>query len=183
MGSFFIWVDIEWGFGMRNLALAAVLVGGLAACGRPADSGQMAAAPIAPAEQTRPKALVETKAASVPAIIRLVGAIAQDNSASFANTISENEDKIIGIKVSVEPGETDGYLVNKGDDYLGITAGEFELVVQSGYRWEHGGYVVDGFYLVKGGGMHQGIISYGLEPVDEGTLRANPSVRIVDKNF
>lgn len=43
---------------------------------------------------------------------------------------------------------------------------------------------VDGFYLIKSGGMHAaGAVSVGAEPVSEASLRLNPNVRLVMRQF
>jgi hypothetical protein len=60
---------------------------------------------------------------------------------------------------------------------------EVELVINGGVHWQHGGWNVDGFYLVKPGGLHQGISSFGLMQTDEAAVRLNPAVRFVRVNL
>jgi len=45
-------------------------------------------------------------------------------------------------------------------------------------RFEHSGYVLDGFYRVKSGGVHQGTSSFGLSSVDEAQIRLNGGLKI-----
>lgn len=59
---------------------------------------------------------------------------------------------------------------------------EAEFVINGEIRWEHGAWIADGFYLVKPGGLHQGVASFGLIAIDEAALRLNLAVRIVRVN-
>lgn len=105
----------------------------------------------------------------------------------FSTAIDNQMDRVIGLKVRIEP-HTEaerqaGYYADADEGYLnvgfsaGLGEGGYEIIIRDGFRWEHGGWVIDGFYLVKSGGMHQGTISYGLEAVDEATVRLNPALR------
>jgi len=58
---------------------------------------------------------------------------------------------------------------------------EVELNVDQGATWLHGSIVFDGFYLIKYGGTHQGILSFGLKQVDEATVILNPAIQVVDQ--
>jgi hypothetical protein len=57
-----------------------------------------------------------------------------------------------------------------GGGQLGIwkRKGSFEIDVNGGYYYgSMGTYVLDGYFLVKAGGIHQGVVSCSLMPVDE----------------
>lgn len=120
-------------------------------------------------------------------VTRLVGEVNAGNAAAFLES-AFIPDEIVGVQVTIEPSEEAdekyGTTVDDEDGALAIWSGEFEMVVpKTSYHWLHGAYVVDGFFIPKNGGMHQGTISFGLEPVSEGQVRANPNLKIVDKGF
>jgi hypothetical protein len=91
-------------------------------------------------------------------------------------------DKIVGLKLYITPDETkERYGVSENEDLKALVVwGEnYEILFPRGsYRYEHGSYVVDGFFLPKNGGMHQGIVSIGLEAVDEVTVRTNAKYQV-----
>ena len=127
----------------------------------------------------------ESRPAALPPVQRLVGNIGPANAVRALAMIADNQDKIIGLQIGVAGGSDEqfakfGYLVSNDEpDYFLVSAGKdggYEVLVKNGYRWEHGGYVIDGFYLVKSGGMHQGTLSYGLEPVSEADVRLRRTV-------
>jgi len=95
-------------------------------------------------------------------------------------------DTIVGLKLWIEPAEDDavGYGTSTDDEdgRLTVWGEHYEINIPKGaWRWEHGAYVVDGFFIPKSGGMHQGIVSMGLEPVDEGRVRTSPNYRVVNE--
>ncbi|MBL6458310.1 hypothetical protein JMJ55_23505 [Belnapia sp. T6] len=127
-----------------------------------------------------------SQASAQVAISQLEGALTQENFAQFEEFISDNLDKVIGLKLSAAANTgRSGLQVTETNGQVAIylphdpkRVGSIEVVANSGYRWEHGGYVFDGFFLVKSGGMHQGIISYGLLPVSEAQVRLTPGLSI-----
>jgi hypothetical protein len=111
----------------------------------------------------------------------------------FLSLISKNTDHVIGLKLSVTPSsesdfaqsgyiaEVDGpqFVVSKTDPQKGGV----EAVTNASVGRDAGMYKLDGFFIVKAGGMHQGVASFGLQQVDEATVRLTPSVRIVERPF
>lgn len=100
----------------------------------------------------------------------------------FERTVARNLDRVIGLKISAEPSDhASGFYCGVSDrqfvTYMPPNA-QTEIVANEGFRWEHGAYVFDGFFLVKSGGMHQGTISYGLEPVSEAVVRLGRGITI-----
>jgi hypothetical protein len=98
---------------------------------------------------------------------------------------------VIGIRVWIEPqdevDQKSGYFVIRDNDQvLSISAGPddaggMEIVFRPGsYQWLHGHYEIDGYFVPKWGGMHQGVISVGMEPVSEAVVDLSPNVRIRD---
>lgn len=124
-------------------------------------------------------------------LLRMTGTVTADNAASFTEFVAKHQDKVIGLQVHVTPGTqadfTAKHYMAQTDDRLfvifkrGDNNGGIEVVAPKGEAgWLHGDYVLDGFYVVKSGGMHQGTLSYGLEKTDEGAIRANPDVIVKD---
>jgi hypothetical protein len=107
---------------------------------------------------------------------QLTGYLTSENYHVFENMISDALDDVIGLKITVDKsGDDDVLQAGASDDqlvvYLRGLNGSSEFVVNGEYAYQHGMYVLDGFFLVKSGGMHQGIVSFGLMPMDEGRVR------------
>lgn len=128
-------------------------------------------------------------------VIVYTGEVNARTADRFLTTVSRNVDKVIGVKILVEPSrdgelERTGYLALFTDDQLGISMtdpkglkGGVEVVKNGPVQRMMGEYSVDGMFLVKPGGLNQGVASFGLKPVDEATVRLNPAVRIVERPF
>jgi hypothetical protein len=119
------------------------------------------------------------------------GMVDAKSAARLFQIVERSRDKVIGLKITVdnaEPGN-DRYDAGMDENRLIISSGDpmnapVELVVSGpiGTTWNM--HAVDGFYLIKFGGMHAaGAMSWGAEPVDEAKIRLNPSVRIVTEPF
>lgn len=116
------------------------------------------------------------------------GEVSPTNADRFVRLVSRHVDSVIGLKLSVVPSsstdfaqsgyiaEADGpqFVISKSDPQSGGT----EVVTNAAIGRDAGNYLLDGLFIVKSGGMHQGISSFGLQPVDEATVRLNPSVTI-----
>jgi hypothetical protein len=124
-------------------------------------------------------------------VILYEGLVDSASAERFVEAITQAQDTVIGLNVSVEPsGENDDrYYASLSDGRLVVTSGDplnapQEIVVNGdiGRSWDM--WRVDGFYLIKFGGMHAaGAMSWGALPVDEASLRLNPNVRIVRRPF
>lgn len=109
----------------------------------------------------------------------------------FTDVISASTDKVIELKLLVERSakDQDRYYVGVGDGELSISGGDpmdhpCEVLIHGPIGTTADMLTIDGFYLVKNGGMHAaGALSWGLVPVDEATVRLNPKIRIVKKEF
>lgn len=116
-------------------------------------------------------------------ITRLTGQVTSANFTTFCGLVSDALDKVIGLKVQIDsplPDPQDTKLLNEGGAYL-FDGEEIELNADKGAIWLQGSIVFDGFYLTKYGGMHQGVLSFGLQQVDEATVILNPAIRVVDR--
>lgn len=115
------------------------------------------------------------------------GQVTFENSERFTTALANRVDTIVGVKLTVDPTDArspSGYLVDQisdeGGAYISRTLGNMggvQINVPSAY-WRHGSYVVDGFFVVKYGGMGQGIMGYQLQPVDEAVVLLSPVRRI-----
>lgn len=137
------------------------------------------------------KAPVRHSTARSVTVVIYEGIVDAKSAQRFVNLISENTDKVIGLKLVVEPSREgeERYFVSRGDDDLTITVGDpfdgpVELVINGPTGRTMAMHTVDGFYLIKSGGMHTaGAISFGARPADEAKIRLNPNIRIVTRKF
>lgn len=144
---------------------------------------------------TTMSAPVHRHPAAARVVVMYTGEVNVNTAANFTNTISNNLDKVIGLKVYVDPGkdadlERNAYLVGYDHEQFSVwkgkpgeSGGGIEVVRNGLIDRTMGFYVIDGFYIVKSGGLHQGTLSYGLQPVDEAVVRLNPAVKVVQRPF
>ncbi len=115
-------------------------------------------------------------------LTRFTGEVTSANFVSFCGLVADAVDTVIGLKLQIDSPQPDpraAELQDGGSVYL-FDGEEIELNADKGGSWLHGSVVFDGFYLIKYGGMHQGILSFGLQQVDEASIILNPAIRIVD---
>ena len=104
--------------------------------------------------------------------------INEANARSLDNVACRNLDRIVHLKIAVNwsadklDRETAGYnrLVfwNDKAEYL-FPAGS--------YAYLHGDYIIDGYFIARSGGIHQGITSVAFDKVDDAKVLLNPSVK------
>lgn len=144
-------------------------------------------------------ALAQEPAATLR-IPKLTGNVVEANAFATFGAIAEREDSIIGLKLWVDPSAVDApepqiYIVapptaegnaftlfarDAADETSGI---ELVLPQAEDVMWMHGSHVIDGFFLVKSGGMNQGILSYALKPVDEAAVLLSPKALVVEERI
>lgn len=113
------------------------------------------------------------------------GTFPSAESARFFEAVIDDCNRIVGLSIVVEStgDDADAQVFAHGSGklvlFLRNSGGGTELNINGGFRWEHGSWIVDGFYLVKPGGMFQGICCFGLIAADEAAIRLDSSVRIV----
>lgn len=95
------------------------------------------------------------------------GLVTVANARHFTDLLSRRVDQVVGLSVRItrnSEAEFAGkrYLVSADPDYLGITKDDIEIVVKGRFKPQGRVYPVDGFFKVEPGGMHQGIVSFGL---------------------
>ncbi len=103
--------------------------------------------------------------------------------AELSGLACRNYDHVIHIDISVDwprkavDAEQSGYgrLVFWTDrDKNGF--GTEYLFPKGSYFFLHGSYIVKGYFIVRSGGMHQGVSSVAFERVDDATVLLNPAV-------
>ena len=119
-------------------------------------------------------------------ILRVNGEVTAATYKGLEAFLFNSLDMLVGLKVSFPQGEsTDvGELnVSAEDDkfvaYLAGPESESEMVANKGFSFQHGSYVFDGFFVVKSGGMHQGIVSLFLDQAEESAVLLS-GVRVRD---
>lgn len=110
---------------------------------------------------------------------RLAGKLTRQNYDRFSEVVFDEINNVIGLDLMIEPtleagvdGDDRYSVAHHGDrliTYKVEDAGGVEILVNGGLSLQWGMWRADGFYLIKSGGMHQGICSVGLLPVDDST--------------
>lgn len=114
------------------------------------------------------------------------GFISASNYKGFEQFLFNSMDTIIGLKVDFSANEnaSEGEVSANATDnqfvaYLFVPNAESEIVATENFQYLHGNFVIDGFFVVKSGGMHQGTISLYLQKTDEAQVRLS-SAKIVE---
>ena len=114
------------------------------------------------------------------------GEITKSDYKGFEQFLINSLDSVIGLKVYflADSSDVQGELsvgANNGQfvAYINGDVAESEIVATEGFQFLHGDYVFDGFFIVKSGGMHQGIISLYLQKTDEAQVRLS-AAKIID---
>ena len=127
---------------------------------------------------------MEAAAARGLKITQIDGRVTERNYPRLEKLMAAQVDRVVGLKIIVKKSGIDDRLSAEADadgQFVMYRSGRArsEIIANEGYALRHGDYVLDGFFLVKHGGLHQGIVSYALEPVDETKVRLNPAVQII----
>ncbi len=113
----------------------------------------------------------------------LRGEVDDANLQKICSLIADENDNVIGLKLRFNTPQNDRWSVEVQDEGGGyVFDGEIELNVSDGAYWVNGALSLDGFWLVKYGGMHQGILSFGLQQVDEAQIRLNTGIKLVERD-
>lgn len=118
------------------------------------------------------------------------GVVDQKSFDRFDDLMWHNLDKVIELKVQIEHiKDGTGFTADVSDGRLIISAPDkdgrdMEVVVNGPVGSTMDMLALDGFYLVKNGGMHAaGALSVGLNPVPEASIRLAPHIRIINHEF
>ena len=123
-------------------------------------------------------------------IRRLAGELTRENYDLFSRVVFEELNNVIGLDLMIQPTpdrsveEAESFVVhhdgNRLITYKVTDAGGCEILVNGGLSRQWAMWRADGFYLVKSGGMQQGICSVGLIATEEALIRLNPAVKIIN---
>jgi hypothetical protein len=126
----------------------------------------------------------------VAAIPKYVGTISAENAPQFLLDVANRVDQIVGVQVEIIPSGNGGplkYFVDRDDRLFVISGSVKNNFAQEGIEivspkdeasFLHGSWVLDGFYVVKSGGVHQGVASFGLQKVNEGEVLLSPKFAV-----
>jgi hypothetical protein len=118
-------------------------------------------------------------------IPQLSGTLTESTYPEFEKFIDDHVNKVVGLKITVERSASDAAPLQADADngqlvvYLNSTPdepSESEIVAGNGFSLHDGSFVLDGLFMVKNGGMHQGVISYSLRKTDGSA--ADPSIKL-----
>jgi hypothetical protein len=111
-------------------------------------------------------------------IPQLSGTLTESTYPEFEKFIDDHVNTVVALKITVQRSDCDAApLQASGDNgqlvvYLNSTPdepSESEIVAGNGFSYQHGSYVIDGLFMVKNGGTHQGVVSYSkLEEIELG---------------
>lgn len=116
----------------------------------------------------------------------VVGYVTSLNGPDFLAYVASQSDTVIGLKVIIEPtaeGNGQAYSVHGEPSQSRISISHYDRALQTGLElnadaiWSSG-WRLDGFFVPKFASMGQGQMAFYLQPVDEGAIRLNPSVRL-----
>lgn len=103
--------------------------------------------------------------------------INQQTIGSLDGLACRNYDKIVHVDISIEWPTATTVAEKTGYQRLIFSTDDAEFLFPKGsYRYEHGSWHVDGYFIVRSGGMHQGVVSNAFEKVDDSKVILNPNV-------
>lgn len=110
----------------------------------------------------------------------LEGAINPATIENLSGLACRNLDHIVHLKIAVDwPAATLGQ-EGTGFRRLIFWNDKAEYLFPNGaYAYRHGNYVINGYFVVRSGGIHQGIVSNYFEKIDDARARRNPNVNEV----
>ena len=99
-------------------------------------------------------------------MLELAGTLSARNAERFATLVGEQLDRSLSLRITARPVEGRDFSVSLAAPLLLVFVrgrGPAQVAINGDHTLRDGGFVVDGVYRVKNGGMHQGILAYGLE--------------------
>lgn len=107
----------------------------------------------------------------------LRGDITEATIARLNGLVCHNYDKIVHLDISIEMPESDIVVEPEGYQRMMVILNDSEYLFPKGsYVYAHGAYVIDGYFIVKSGGTHQGTNSAAFEQTDAELVLLNPHV-------
>ncbi len=123
-------------------------------------------------------------------IYRVNGTVTRRNFGGLESFLFNSLDTVIGLKIEFDANDThqSGAILASAENsqFVAYRAGsgqESEIVAVEGFSFQHGSYVFDGFFVVKSGGMHQGVVSLFLDRTDEASvLLSRAAIKDIEVN-
>jgi hypothetical protein len=103
--------------------------------------------------------------------------IDQQNIENLGGLACRNYDHIVHLKISVSWPED--AREQETTDYKRLVFWNHKaeyLFPDGSYSWLHGEYIINGYFIPRSGGIHQGIISVAFEKIDDAQVLLNPWV-------
>lgn len=116
-------------------------------------------------------------------LIRYVGMVSAANFPDFLGLVADSTDAVIGLRVSIDPQREPRAAQLDPDGSAHLYDGETEITVLTGAHWAHGGIVLNGFWLVRYGGMYQGVMTFQLEQVPDAMIALNAGLNVVERQI
>lgn len=94
---------------------------------------------------------------------------------------TRNFDRIVQVNIALDWPEEDMNIEQTGSQRLVFWNEEAEyLFPKDSYHYQHGSYLVKGYFIVRSGGIHQGVSSIAfMEKVKDSDILLNPNVKVV----
>jgi len=107
----------------------------------------------------------------------LQGAINQQTIGALSGLSCRNYDKIVHLDIAVEWPSEKINAEKTGFKRLVFWTDDYEFLFPKGsYNYQHGYWLVKGYFIARSGGYHQGIASAAFEKVDDSSVMLNPNV-------
>jgi hypothetical protein len=122
-----------------------------------------------------------------PKIPQLSGTLTESTYQEFEKFVDDHVNKVIALKITVQRSSSDAAPLQANADngklvvYLNSTPdepSESEIVAGNGFSYQNGSYALEGFFIARNSGMHQGVISYSLKKADGSAAKLDPSTKL-----
>ncbi|KQT71570.1 hypothetical protein ASG54_18910 [Aureimonas sp. Leaf460] len=130
-------------------------------------------------------------------VLRVEGVLDAQTYRGFEAFLFNSMDRVVGLDIRVEiaedtgPGSIEAGVSPDGKFVAYLVDGkDSEIVAQEGFVRSRGSVIFDGYFVVKSGGLHQGIESLFLDKIEEASVllskqpiktieiaRLNPKIR------
>ena len=103
--------------------------------------------------------------------------IAPETVGVLAGLACRNVDRIVRLRLAIA--WPDDAMTEEKDGFKRLvfwTRHDEFLFPAGAYRFQHGAYRVDGYFIARSGGVHQGIVSNAFEKIDDTAVMLSPAV-------
>ena len=104
--------------------------------------------------------------------------ISPDTVKFLSGTWCRNVDHIMHLRLAVDWPDKSIEQETEGYRRLIFWDHDSEYLFPNGsYTYMHGAYIINGYFIARAGGTHQGVSSLSFERVDDAMVLLNPAVR------